>query len=140
MHDELKQFALLAEFGEEDREALGELLEEQILAAGRRIFSEGNEADGLVLIVEGSARLESRRTGDSEVIGAGNTLGSLSLVALGPREITAKATTACTLLRLSRESFRRLVEDHPRTACHLLEAVVADLSSLVRRDLDRLAL
>lgn len=139
MRDELKQFALLAEFSEEDREALGELLEEQELAAGRRIFSEGNEADGLVLIVEGSARLESGRTGDSEVVEAGHALGTLSLVAFGPREVTAKATTACSVLRLSRESFRRLVDDHPRTACHLLEAVVADLSALVRRDLDRLA-
>jgi len=136
---DLKDFPLLAEFNDEDREALLELLEGRKIAKGRRIFTEGSEADGLVLLVSGKARLESKRGIDPEILEAGSVLGAVSLVSMGPREVTAFAQTACHVLVLPRTSWRRLVDDHPRTACRLAEAMLLELAGLVRLGLDRLS-
>lgn len=136
---ELKNFPLLAEFNDEDREALFELLEDRSVAKGRRIFSEGSEADGLVLIVSGKAKLESKRGIEPEELAAGSVLGAVSLVSMGPREVTAFAEEPCQLLLFPRTSWRRLVDDHPRTACRLAEAMLLELGGLIRLGLDRLS-
>lgn len=136
---DLKKFALLADFSVADCEILAELIEPKRMARGRRIFGEGSEADSLVLVTAGSVRVESRRSGASGVLGEGTALGALSLVVLGVREATATAETDCELLMMPRASFRRLVEDHPRTACRFLEALVADVAGLVRQGLEPLA-
>ncbi|MCZ6463369.1 MAG: cyclic nucleotide-binding domain-containing protein [Proteobacteria bacterium] len=136
---DLKAFSLLAEFGEEDRAALGELLEEQNASKGVALFREGSEAEGLVLIVSGEVRLESQRRVEQEILGPGAALGALSLVVVGPREATAIAQSACTFLLLPRTSFRRLAEDYPRTACRLAEAIVSEVASTLRDGLESIA-
>jgi CRP-like cAMP-binding protein len=136
---DLKGFALLAELGEEERELLVELLEPVVLAAGEQLFAEGQEADGLLLVERGSVELSSGRAGALGHVGAGDTLGSISLVAVGPREATAVAREASRLWLLSRESFRRLAYDAPRAACRILEAALADFAGAVRDELDRFA-
>ena len=138
--EDLKRFALLTEFSDADREALAELLEEKRVAKGRRIFSEGTESEGLVLVVSGRARVESRRSADSGVLEAGSALGALSLIALGQRESTIFAVTECNVLILPRTAYRRLADDYPRTACRLMEAIVDELTGLIRSGLDLLAL
>jgi len=135
----LKRFALLVDFCDEDREELFSLLEEKTLVAGRSLFREGSEAESLVLLRSGTVQLKSARAGDLGRAGEGTALGALSLVCVGPREATAIAETPCELLLLPRTSFRRLVEDAPRTACRLAEAILRDLATLVRPGLDRLA-
>jgi len=136
--EDLKRFDLLSEFGEEDREVFFELLEEQQIAKGRRVFSEGSESEGLVLVEVGSVRVESRRGGQPEILEAGSALGTLSLVAVGPRESTIFAETACTVHLLPRTAYRRLADDYPRTACRLVEAIVEDVAGLSRSALDLL--
>jgi CRP-like cAMP-binding protein len=138
--EDLKNFGLLSEFGDEDREALFELLDERPIAEGRRIFSEGTESEGLVLVASGRVRVESRRATEPAVLEAGCALGALSLIALGRRESTIFADTACSVLILPRTAYRRLADDYPRTACRLMEAIMDELTGLVRSGLDLLAL
>ncbi len=59
---DLKQFALFAEFSEEEREIVVDLLEERKLPDGKSVFREGSESDGLVLLQEGRMKLKSKRT------------------------------------------------------------------------------
>ncbi len=136
---DLKQFPLLAELGEPDREALLEVLEERKASAGVPLFREGSEAEGLVLIVAGEVELQSRRSPEAVRLGPGAAIGGLSLLVVGPREVTAVARAACRYLLLPRTSFRRLVDDAPRTACRLTEAIAAELSAVVREGLDGFA-
>ena len=133
---DLKQFALLAELGEADREAVAELLEERTASQGVALFREGSEAEGLVLVTRGTARLESRRSTDQVDLRAGDSLGALSLVAVGSREATAIAETSVTYWLLPRTSFRRLAEDHPRSACRLAEAILVETAGSMRDALD----
>ncbi len=136
---ELKRFALFAEFTDADCEALMEVLEAAAVPADRRLFSEGGESDGLALLMDGTVQLESRRLGGQAEVGPGTALGALSLVAMGPRESTVVTTAPCDILWLRRSDLRRLVDDAPRTACRLLEAIASEFAGLVRADLDRLA-
>ena len=123
-----KQYPLLVEFTEQDCDALEELLEARTVWEGRAVFREGEDADGLVLIVDGTVRLESRRGGEVGSFGPGSAFGGVSLLVLGKRECTLMAETECTVLSLGRTSYRRLVDDAPRTACRLAESVVNDFA------------
>jgi CRP-like cAMP-binding protein len=137
---DLKAFALLAELTEDERETVTELLERRIeLDPGEQLFCEGQEAEGLVLIESGTLDLTSARAGALGQVGAGDCLGAVALVAVGPREVTAVASEAACVWMLSRESFRRLCEDSPRAACRILEAALADFAGAAREGLDRFA-
>jgi CRP-like cAMP-binding protein len=134
---DLKAFALLAELTGEEREIVTELLERTELDPGEQLFCEGQEAEGLVLIETGTLDLTSARAGALGQVGAGDSLGAVALVAVGPREVTAVASEAACIWMLSRESFRRLCEDSPRAACRILEAALADFAAAAREGLDR---
>lgn len=138
--EDLKRFNLLAEFSEEEREFLAELLEKRELPNGKSAFREGSEGDGLVLLQAGRLTLKSRRT--DCVVGsleAHEHLGAASLFALGSREVTALADGPCTIWTLSRSSLSRLLDDSPRAAFRLAEAVASELAALIRTRLDTLA-
>ncbi len=136
---DLKRFPLLAELSDDDRDAVFELLEIKAHRKGRSLFRETAEADGLVLLVSGTVRLSRRDAKDLGTLGEGTILGTASLLTMGQREATAKADTDCTVAQLSRNAYRRLVEDHPRTACRLSEAIAQDLSALLREALEPLS-
>ena len=138
--DELKRFALFAEFSEEEREALCELLEERELPSGKSAFREGAEAEGLVLLCKGRLKLKSKRTGTLVgILEAPAHLGAASLFAFGKREVTALADGPASIRSLARSGLPRLADDSPRAAFRLAAAVAAELASLTRPGLDALA-
>lgn len=139
--DVLKRFALLVEFSDEEREFLAKVLEKRELPNGKSAFREGSEGEGLVLLEKGCLKLKSRRTGNLVgVLEAEDHLGAASLFALGNRELTALADGPCTIWTLSRSGLSRLLDDSPRAAFRLAEAVSAELVGLLRTGLDTLAI
>lgn len=131
-----KQFGLLADFSEEDCDALLELLEPQKLARGRKLFREGSQSEGLVLLASGTVEVSAGRSERPAELGAGNVFGGLAILAVGVREATVSTIEPCEVWRLPREGWRRLVEDAPRTACRLAEAIVAEAAGMIREALD----
>ena len=129
---DLKQFSLLSELSEEDRETLGEELEELEVEAGTELYDEGEQGDGLYFVTAGEVRVESTHTGASAVFGPGSAMGAFSLVASGPRETRAVASQRSRLLVLRRSTFRRFAEAEPRAACRLLEAILRETARLGR--------
>ena len=138
--EELKRFALFADFSEDEREALCELLEARELPNGKSAFREGAEAEGLVLLCKGRLKLKSKRTGTLVgILEAPAHLGAASLFAFGKREVTALADGAASIRSLSRSGLPRLADDSPRAAFRLAAAVAAELAGLTRAGLDLLA-
>ena len=137
---QLKKFALLAEFTEEEREVLADLLEERTLPDGKSAFREGAESEGMVLLAEGRLKLKSKRTGAVVgVVEAPAHLGAASLFTFGKREVTALADGGATVHLLPRSGLPRLADDFPRAAFRLAEAVASELAGLARDGLDTLA-
>ncbi len=136
---DLKRFSLLAELSDDDRDALFELLEVKKIRKGRSVYRQTGEADGLVMVFSGTLHLSRKGEGELGSVGEGQLLGTASLLSMGQREATAKAETDCEVALLSRNAYRRLVDDHPRTACRLTEAIAQDLSALLREALEPLS-
>jgi len=137
---DLKKFGLFAEFAEEERDALVEMLDERVLPNGKSAFREGAEAEGMILLTEGRLKLKSKRTGSVVgVLEAPAYLGAASLFAFGKREVTALAEGGATIQIFLRSALPRLVDDSPRAAFRLAEAVAGELAGLARSGLDVLA-
>jgi len=136
----LKRHALFAELSEDERESVAALLEERKLPDGKSAFREGSESEGLVLLESGRLKLRSART--SSVVGtleAPDHLGAASLFCFGKREVTALADGPCIVYTLSRSALARLLDDAPRAAFRVAEAVASELASLARQGADTLA-
>lgn len=136
MIDALEAFPLLVRLGIEERGVLVQALESLEVDAGTLLFDEGDPAEGLVLVAEGRVRVACRRTGEQAELGPGTSLGAFSLAVHGVREARAETTSRSRLLLLRRDAFERLVADAPRTACRLLEGVLADTARLLRGDIE----
>jgi len=130
--DDLKRFALFADLGEGEREELASLLEERDLSTGETLFDEGDDADALLLVLEGRLELRSRRRAEPLSIGAGEVLGGLALFAVGCREVSAVGGEPTALRLLRREDFLRFAEDQPRAAFRIAAALVADVAQHAR--------
>ncbi len=135
---DLKKFTPFAEIMDAETALLEELLERRELVEGEVVVTEGDEADGLVLVEGGSLRMTSERTSDLGDLGPGSHMGGLSLGSLGRREVTLTAAEPTTVLLLTRSAFMRLSEDAPRAATRVLEAVLRDLGAILRAGLDDL--
>ena len=90
--------------------------------------------NGRVDLIERQGRQADGQDAFDAIVGAAR--GGLSLVDVGPRELAARTLEACELWALPRSQWHRLVEDHPRTACRLLEAIVQQLATSLREALD----
>ncbi len=133
--NDLKRFPQLGDLSEEELEQLIPLLEERLLAQGRRVLTEGEDADGLVLLTCGSVKVASE-AGYQGTIKAPASFGAAALATLGTRAMTAVAEEPCTIQVLTRTAFHRFAEDAPRAAVRILEAIVADLAMLLRLRLE----
>lgn len=134
---DLKAFACFGDLSEEEREVFGEAMQRITLDAGEEVFREGEDADGLILLVRGRLRLSRATPGLVGSLGPGETLGALSLVAAGPREASVVAETVSEILWLPRTAYRRVADEAPHAACRFVERVLADLTAMMRPGLTR---
>lgn len=136
----LKAFAPFADLSEGERGEILELLEPRRLSPGETLFAEGDDADALVLVHEGTLQVESQRTRESATLGPGTVLGGMALFAVGARETSVAGMDRAEVLLLRREDFLRLAEDSPRIACRIAMALSAELASTLRGALAALPL
>jgi len=132
---ELKRFALFADLVDAERDELASLLEEREASAGETLFDEGDEADALLLVLEGRLELKSRCRTETLSVGAGETIGGLSLFAVGTRGVAAVGAEESALRVLRREDFLRFAEDHPRAAFRIAAALASDVAQHARATL-----
>lgn len=107
------------------------------------LFREGEEGCFMGLIVEGLAEL-SKENADHAIVqiaaeGAGRTLGEMALVDGEPRSATVRFARAGKVLVLSKESFNRILAQHPHLAVSILLRICRLLSQRLRRTTGLLA-
>jgi CRP/FNR family transcriptional regulator, cyclic AMP receptor protein len=103
------------------------------LARGQIVFTEGDAADALLVVCEGSLKASSSSSdGESfllAVVGPGDTLGELTVADGGLRSATVTSVTDALVLRLPREDVLRVAESSPA----LMRALLSGLAGVVRR-------
>ena len=134
---ELERFSLLGQLDAAERRAVAEQLEPLELGAGSALFRAGEPADAALFVAEGRVRVHRPGAGVGAEFGAGEVLGTLSLVVEGPREATAETLSHARVWRLSRSAYRRLSEVAPAAACRLLEGILRDYAGTVREEIRR---
>ncbi|MFD2093622.1 Crp/Fnr family transcriptional regulator [Blastococcus deserti] len=100
---------------------------------GQLLFYEGDPADALLVVVDGSLKAVSASPHGEEhllaVLERGETVGELTVADGGPRSATIAALTDATVLRIPREIVLGAMERSPR----LTRALLVSLAGTIRR-------
>src|SRR5262245_34482242 len=123
----LASVELLQELDEASRTALASELEVVRLAAGDALVRQGEEADGVFVILDGRLSVVlDRAPGEGQQLaelGAGEIVGEVALIAGGRRSASVQALEPSTLARLSVAALDRLLARHPGLAPGLADLV-----------------
>jgi CRP/FNR family cyclic AMP-dependent transcriptional regulator len=138
----LQKASLFKDFTETGLKILATIAQEKAIPAGSPLFVENMVGDSLFIVKSGTVRL-TQKTADGErelgVVGAGEHLGELALLAKSVRLVSAVAATPCEVLEFSQRDFARLQPQKPQACLKLALAIAADLAARVAetRDLVR---
>ncbi len=121
--EKLGKVDIFSELGPNELLLLANQCNEQEFAEGDVIFSEGDVANEIFILFEGTVEL---RRGGSQgtIIKERETFGTLSVLGNQPRLFTAVAKENCHCLKLDRETLWDILEDYP-AICHGIFKVMA---------------
>jgi CRP-like cAMP-binding protein len=125
----LRTVPLFAGLSNRELQRIGELADEVDLPAGRVLMRQGEFGSEMLIVIDGSARIER----DGAVIaerGAGEVLGEIALLDGGPRTATVTLTRDSRLLVLGRREFQAAMDELPEVRLRVLEAVAQRLRTL----------
>ena len=92
--------------------------EQRNVARGDLLFNEGDDADAGFIVQRGAFRIENG-AGAEIVAGPGALIGELALVVAMQRPSTATALEHCSVIRVARSLFQRVLESDPAAARRL---------------------
>src|SRR2546423_3964520 len=100
-----------------EMEQFGERFELIHYTLGQAIVRAGEEADAFYVVYSGRARVIAvNGTGEEVTVGTlsrGSSFGEQGLLTRSPRRFTVRAASDLALLRLSKQDFESLLEEHP---------------------------
>jgi len=118
-------------FGDFDRsflEAMKPQLDWVRLSSGNVLFQQGEQEDSLYFVVAGRLRAIVRDgAGNERTIGdirRGETLGEMALLTGEPRSAKVLAVRDSLLVRLSRESYEKIIRTYPLVSLHVARLIV----------------
>jgi CRP-like cAMP-binding protein len=118
----LKRVPLFAGCSKKELQRIATLADELDLREGKKLIREGEPGREFFVLVDGTAAI-SRKGKVVDRAGSGEFFGEMALVADRPRNATVTATSPVTVLVITAQSFRRLVEENPLIALKVMRAV-----------------
>ena len=91
----------------------------EVVPAGRVLFEEGEHGDVMFAIADGQVEL-THGGAVIEEIGSGGVIGEMALIDDAPRSATATAATESRVVRVDREHFIYLIQEHPTFALQVM--------------------
>lgn len=127
--DPLRRVPLFSELDRKTLKRVGDAMSERTFAAGETIASEGEAGVGFFVIEDGRARVSIL---DKEVamLGPGDHVGEMALIAESPRMATVVAETDIRAYGMTSWEFRRLAEGNAALAWSLLESTLKRVQQL----------
>jgi HEAT repeat protein/ATP/ADP translocase len=127
--EHLGRVDLFSGLGAHELLVLAERSQEVVFPPGATIFSEGTPAADIYSVVTGRVEL-CREAGRVELLGAGDSFGTLAALTREPRFFTARAREQTRCLRLHRDAFWEIVEAYPRVAQGVIETLARKVEAL----------
>ncbi len=137
----LKGSSLFREFTETGLKIFATIAQEKTVPAGSPLFVENMVGDSLFIVKSGTVRVTQRSgAGEAElaVLGAGEHLGELALLAKSARLVSAVAASECAVVEISQRDFFKLAPEKPQACLKLALAIAADLARQVGESRDAL--
>jgi CRP-like cAMP-binding protein len=122
----MRRIDLFSGFEEAAITRLAEEARSSLFAPGETVIKRGEPGDNMFVVTSGqlSVRIGSNGTeSETAKLGPGAFFGEMSLLTGSPRQATVIAVSACELLVIDHETFRRLLDDHPDLARQISEKV-----------------
>jgi len=126
-----------AEFSRQDISVLASYMEVFRAQPGETIIRENDGGDFMLLLIEGNVDIFKRNMrGEQQhltVVGAGMTLGEMSMIDGEPRFATCIATDPAVFAVLHRDDMAKIILDHPSLGSKILVKLVSMLSARLRQ-------
>ena len=121
--------ALFRSMDDDERRALAAVMDLQEVRAGETVFREGQTGDELLCVVDGRLDTLVNDIAGQEIvldeIGAGETVGELSMLDGRPRSASLRCTEDARLLVLGREELLRVLPRSPHMALDMMAQMAA---------------
>ena len=130
----LQRCALFKEFTETGIRIFAAIAVEKAVEAGAPLFAEGMTGESLFIVRSGQVRVtlkDAKGERELAVLGPGEHLGALGLLARSTRLVSAVAVGPCDVVELTQRDFGRLQPQKPQACLKLALAVAADLAARV---------
>jgi CRP-like cAMP-binding protein len=137
----LQQSTLFREFSETGLNIFAAIASEKSVPAGAPLFAENMVGESMFIVKSGTVRITSRDAGNDRalaILGAGEHLGELALLARSVRLVSAVAETPCELVEIAQRDFYRLQPQKPQACLKLALAIAADLARKMAEGRDAL--
>jgi CRP/FNR family cyclic AMP-dependent transcriptional regulator len=139
MVEVLQRSTLFREFSETGLKIFASIATEKSIPAGAPLFAENMVGESMFIVRSGTVKITSRDGGRAlAVLGAGEHLGELALLARSVRLVSAVAETPCDLVEISQRDFYRLQPQKPQACLKLALAIAADLARKMAEGRDAL--
>lgn len=128
--------AIFRDCNRKELETLQLYLHERHYLAGEIVFDEGEEGEGVYIVISGKfsasrkGMLKKKRLGE---IFPGECFGEIALLEASPRLATVVAEEPSVVLAMFRPELERLAESRPRLGCKVAFQVARLTSSRLRR-------
>ena len=116
----LKSVPLFEGCSKTEMQKIASLADELDLGEGATLIREGERGREFIVIADGTVRV-TRNGKEVSVLGAGDFIGEIALIAYVPRTSTVTSTSPVRLLFFTDRSFRSLLEQIPSIAKKFLQ-------------------
>jgi CRP-like cAMP-binding protein len=127
----LQSCSLFKEFTETGLKIFASIATEKTVPAGSPLFAESMVGDSLFIVKSGQVRLTIRDGGQERelgVLGPGEHVGALALLAKCVRLVSAVAASACEVVEIAQRDYYRLQPQKPQACLKLALAIASDLA------------
>jgi CRP-like cAMP-binding protein len=130
--DDARRFAkipFLANLDQAALEAIAFASETKIVRRGETLFQRGDPADCAYVVLSGRLNLTDEEDRSPISIHSGSLIGEMSLLVASERRSTATAVEPSAVLQVARDTFLKVLRDHPASAVRLRDYCAKRLAS-----------
>lgn len=132
---QLRRLKVLADMSEEQLAKFVELVEKVQVRMGYIVVKQNEQGDCMYLLLDGEVRVRQMPSGRETtlaVLETGDFFGEICLFDEGPRSADVVANKDCTLLKIAKQRFHEIMDQHPEIAVRFLFAIIRTVEARIR--------
>lgn len=136
----LSQVKMLSDFEAEHLRLLSFGSQKMSFSKGHELFREGQHTDGGYAVISGKVELISYDGNDRKSLGifsSGSLIGEIALISVNQRIGTAVVLEDCELMKITRSTMHRILNEYPHLAAALHNNIAASIISFTK-DLEKI--